>query len=312
MKPPLRSSGLGVIVALAFVAAAAPVRADDARAAKQEARQHFDAGKRLIKKKQFAEAVAELEQAYQLDPRAEHLYNIAVAHHLSGNHAEAAEHYRRFLAENPSGKTARDAARFLAQLEQDAAKRAAEDLARRDAEAADAATRAAAQAELDAEARRLAALTARAEQAERRAAELERELSVVAVEIDSARIDEATQQARRDAAQALARRWERDARGAPSAGGRGRRVAGAMILAGGVGVLTHTGLELLDDDVERRSGSAAIMVPAGAAAVVIGLGLYVWGETAVRSPRSRSVVERARVVPAVGPSAVALSLSAEF
>jgi len=40
---------------------------------------------RSIKQQKFAEAITELEQAYKLDPQTEHLYNLGIAHHLSGD-----------------------------------------------------------------------------------------------------------------------------------------------------------------------------------------------------------------------------------
>ncbi|MBZ0238883.1 MAG: tetratricopeptide repeat protein, partial [Deltaproteobacteria bacterium] len=153
---------LALACALSVSAVAAPAAyADDAKAQKREAQRHFDAGKRFIKQKSFDEAIAELQRAYELDPRTEHLYNLAVAHHLKGDAEQAMKFYRAFLAESPSGKAARDAQRFLSKLEAAEAERQAK-LA---AERAEADKLAAAEEQRAEEARRVVQATARAEEA---------------------------------------------------------------------------------------------------------------------------------------------------
>src|SRR4249920_4260550 len=73
--------------------ASAPSRADIAAAATR-----FRAGQELMEKRDYAGAISEFEQAYQLDPRNEHLYNLGVAHHLNGDRDQAIDYYRRYLA----------------------------------------------------------------------------------------------------------------------------------------------------------------------------------------------------------------------
>ncbi len=96
----------------------APPSATDVR----NAAKAFREGKRLVNKRQLPEAIAKLEEAYALDPRHEHLYNLGVAHQLNLNAEAAIEFYRRYLAADPGGKQAGDAARYLKALEDKAAK----------------------------------------------------------------------------------------------------------------------------------------------------------------------------------------------
>ncbi|MBZ0232278.1 MAG: hypothetical protein K8M05_07985, partial [Deltaproteobacteria bacterium] len=54
------------------------------------------------------------------------------------------------------------------------------------------------------------------------------------------------------------------------------------------------------------------VITAGAGAVIAGLALYVWGESAVQSPRPRGVVERIGVAPVLGRDTVAFALTTRF
>lgn len=106
--------------------AAAPPSPADVRASTKALRE----GKRLVTKRKLPEAIAKLEEAYSLDPRAEILYNLGFTHQLSQNNDKAIDFYRRYLAADPNGKDGANARRYLAGLE---AKAAAEK-AQRDAE----------------------------------------------------------------------------------------------------------------------------------------------------------------------------------
>lgn len=130
------------------------------KASAHGARTHFDRGRRLVDRKEYSAAIVELEAAYRLDPRSEHLYNLAVAYHLAGQRTEAIDRYRAFLAQVSRGPTARLARDYLAALEAEAAA----ERARADA----AARRMAAAAQ--AEAQRVAEEAARRAEVDRQAA----------------------------------------------------------------------------------------------------------------------------------------------
>jgi Thrombospondin type 3 repeat/Tetratricopeptide repeat len=105
------------LLALVLLATtASPAHADSAE---REAKKHFAKGKELIKKEKYIEAIAEIDAAYRLDPKNEHLYNLAVAYHLKGDRKAALEFYKRFLATNPRGKAGRDAERYARIVEEE-------------------------------------------------------------------------------------------------------------------------------------------------------------------------------------------------
>jgi outer membrane receptor protein involved in Fe transport len=66
-----------------------------------EARRHFRNGMSLIAQGQFDRGIAELQEAYQIKPHPNVLFNIARAYMDAGRNAEALEAYRRYLASNP-------------------------------------------------------------------------------------------------------------------------------------------------------------------------------------------------------------------
>jgi tetratricopeptide (TPR) repeat protein len=221
-------------LALSLVAvAAAPVAADDgaaparSRADVKTARAHFDKGRTLIRAGKYAEAIAELEAAYALDPRNEQLYNLGVAHHLNGQPAIAAEYYRKFLAVESTGKTAQNAQKYLDQIEAAAAARAEED--RQQAAAAAEAGRI--EREREQRTQQLRTAEQRVERAEARVVQLEADLARA-----RAARDERLQAAHvmRDlagAAEAEVEQWRAVALRAPSGGGRGLRTAGTLLLS---------------------------------------------------------------------------------
>jgi len=88
---------------------------------------HFKSGQRLIDKGDYAGAIGEIEQAYQLDPQNVHLYNLGVAHQNNGDRDKAIDYYRRYLAVAPDGKLASEAERYLNKLEAEEATDKAEE-----------------------------------------------------------------------------------------------------------------------------------------------------------------------------------------
>ena len=204
-------------LALSLVAvAAAPVAADDgaaparSRADVKTARAHFDKGRTLIRAGKYAEAIAELEAAYALDPRNEQLYNLGVAHHLNGQPAIAAEYYRKFLAVESTGKTAQNAQKYLDQIEAAAGR---------------------IEREREQRTQQLRTAEQRVERAEARVVQLEADLARA-----RAARDERLQAAHvmRDlagAAEAEVEQWRAVALRAPSGGGRGLRTAGTLLLS---------------------------------------------------------------------------------
>ena len=302
-----------ILATVAIVALLAPrvSFADDAAPTPQEikeARRHFQSGKTLITQKRFADAIAELEAAYQLDPRTEHLYNLGVAHQLNGDDAVAIQYYRLFLDDNPTGRAARDAAKYLADLEaQAAAERARQRKQRADALASRAAQAPAVDPAVEEAARR------EIDRADQHVRELEAQIAEVTKEESDTRAHSKKEDRRRDDAYAMSRRWERSARTASSGTGGGRRISGVVLLALGAGALSYSMEDLLNaDDRVGSHGDAEIVVPAGGILLLAGLGLYVSGELAVHSHREASAFGDLRVTPSVGPTSVGVVLSTRF
>jgi tetratricopeptide (TPR) repeat protein len=299
-------------IALAILCACAAVAAADDAAPTpkeiKEARKHFDAGKALISKKQFADAIVELEAAYELDPRSDHLYNLGVAHQLNGEDGVAMQYYRLFLDDHPKGKTARNAERYLEDLEGKASTARADRRARRADEIKRIASSAPAvtQEQLD---RTRAAVDA----AEKAATDAEAEVQQVVDEQQQLTAERDRLDAKRRVDAARARGWELDARRASNGGGGGRRLAGTILLGLGAAALSFSTLDLInaDDRLDSHSESS-IVIPAGAVSLVAGLSLYVSGELAVHGRRKEYELPRLLVVPDVGRSSVGVSMSMRF
>jgi len=66
-----------------------------------EARRHFRKGMSLIAEGSFSEGIQQLQEAYNIRPHINVLYNIARAYHDAGRVNEALEFYDRYLAGNP-------------------------------------------------------------------------------------------------------------------------------------------------------------------------------------------------------------------
>lgn len=69
--------------------------------ADREADRHFKTGVELFDERKYAEALAEFEQAYALQPHPLVLYNLAGAHRALSQYDQAVDFYNRFLIEGP-------------------------------------------------------------------------------------------------------------------------------------------------------------------------------------------------------------------
>ncbi|TMQ11793.1 MAG: hypothetical protein E6J90_33660 [Deltaproteobacteria bacterium] len=146
----------------------------------------FNNGKQMIARGDYAHAITEIELAYALDPRSEHLFNLAVAYQNNAQRDKAIEYYRRYLGAAPDGKLAPDAERYLYKLEAETANERS-DQARADATTA-LAEAMAARADATGARTEANAIRARADQAEK-ALETER-LHRTALEAEHSRAAE--------------------------------------------------------------------------------------------------------------------------
>jgi eukaryotic-like serine/threonine-protein kinase len=91
---------LSLMVSVFLVAfVARPVMAD-----KRTAKAHYEDGTRAYNLGRFPEAIASFEKAYEEDPAAILLFNIAQSHRQLGNHDRALFFYRRYLEADPQSK----------------------------------------------------------------------------------------------------------------------------------------------------------------------------------------------------------------
>lgn len=117
---------LGVLLTVLLVLKSTPALAD----ARTEARAHFKKGMDSIAAGKYDEGIGELQQAYQILPHPNVLYNIARAYAEAGDLDEATTYFRKYLEGNPPDKE--EAAQILKNLEarikrqQQAAKEAAQ------------------------------------------------------------------------------------------------------------------------------------------------------------------------------------------
>lgn len=109
----LRYALVMVVLALPTAALADPSSSD-----RQAARAHYKIGNQHYERGEYDLAIAEFEIAHKLSGAPGLLYNIAQAHRLRGNCAEAKAHYERFLAEgkDAAAKTRNNASAFLREL----------------------------------------------------------------------------------------------------------------------------------------------------------------------------------------------------
>src|SRR5262244_717212 len=68
------------------------------------ARERWDRGVRMLDVQNYAEAIAEFQAGYEIDPNPLFLYNLALAYRKSGQCEKAIETYRTFLRTHPLAK----------------------------------------------------------------------------------------------------------------------------------------------------------------------------------------------------------------
>lgn len=111
MRPLL--SRLSIVVMLGVAVPALPAlpahaqRADGQRRdLKKAARVHYERGRAHHERHEYDLAIREYLLAYELQPSAGLLFNIAQAYLLAGDREKALEHYRAYLREEPEGEVA--------------------------------------------------------------------------------------------------------------------------------------------------------------------------------------------------------------
>jgi tetratricopeptide (TPR) repeat protein len=83
---------------------------------RDEARQHFNAGRELQTAGKYDQAIAEYEDAYRLAPLPELLFNMAQAYRLKGDRKRAIELYERYVTAVPEGSTSDEALEHIRTL----------------------------------------------------------------------------------------------------------------------------------------------------------------------------------------------------
>lgn len=96
----MRARALHLAVAAWIVLGAGVARAD----VRTEARRHFRQGMALIAAGDVDAGVASLQQAYEILPHPNVLYNIGRAYAESGRYAQAIEHFERYLESDPADR----------------------------------------------------------------------------------------------------------------------------------------------------------------------------------------------------------------
>ncbi|HTJ46131.1 MAG TPA: hypothetical protein VL463_28695 [Kofleriaceae bacterium] len=265
-------------------------------------------GRRLLRKRHFPEAIAELTEAAANDPTGESTYELALAYDLSGDAPHAIEQYQKYLAAAPKGANVEAAQKYLALRQAETAEDAADAQAEADARAA--AARAAQNAGGGADAQ------ARVDAANRRYADAQQNLRVQGALRDGTRADVARAKRDLETTDAALDAWRASALDAPTGGGRGLRVLGMIGIAGGASLIaagTWYGIDsrsisdklssgtlgawTTDDDLfvargERGDDQIKTLVPIGSVAVLLGAIAYGWGEAEATSRRSAADLRR--------------------
>ena len=104
-----------------MVGAAPPAAAgkalDKDRQRKEQAKQLFNDGMVLYDLRKFEQAIESFEKAYKAYPNAAFLFNLAQAHRMAGNTADAIGFYNNYLRRVPDAPNAADVRKFIAELE---------------------------------------------------------------------------------------------------------------------------------------------------------------------------------------------------
>jgi tetratricopeptide (TPR) repeat protein len=273
---------------------------------------HFDAGRRLLKQRRYTEAIAELELAYQAEPRGEPLYDIALAYQLFGNRAKAVEYYRKFLGVETKGRMAETAQRYATALEAELAADAAEAQRQTDLRAAEKAR--ASQLATSAHSVDGAAAKLRYDVASRHVTDLDTQLKLRGASRDAAKVaaDKAHEDA--DRAEASLASWRSDALAAPAGAGRAPRLLGTIAMVGGASMMAAGawyGLDASDisdklsaatewKDVydpltvrgQRSDDRIKVLLPAGGALLILGTIAFGWGELETSDKRPAAAVRK--------------------
>lgn len=248
-----------VVLALSVAPAGAQPRKPTPEAIRQ-AKSHFKQGKAFLDQKLYDDAIRELQQAYELSPLPELLFNIAQAYRLKGDNDKALATYQQFLQLEPDGALPDEARTHVAYLTADKEKRDAE--ARAQAEAA-------AKAKAEADARRAAEEAAAAEQL-RQDEDRKRREAVQHQRDEEERVKREAEEARlaeihkREAAAAALRDAWNDARD-QRAKQRRRGYKYAIVGASCVGVATAFGLLGLHENSSVQGGGFATSGDIGSA-----------------------------------------------
>ncbi len=96
---------LPLLALSATLLASRTARADE----RAEARRHFRAGIALVSQRQFAQAIAEFEEANRILPNVNVLFNIARAYADDGQYERAVEYYQRYLTNEVPDRAAVEA-----------------------------------------------------------------------------------------------------------------------------------------------------------------------------------------------------------
>ena len=102
--PIARLGAIALLVAIALQGAFALVPPHAHADVRTEARRHFREGMALIAQGDVERGVAELQEAYEILPHPNVLYNIARAYAESGRYAAAIAHFERYLESDPADR----------------------------------------------------------------------------------------------------------------------------------------------------------------------------------------------------------------
>jgi tetratricopeptide (TPR) repeat protein len=105
---------LGALAGAGTVAWAEPPASKKAAAS---ARTHYKKGMKAYDLGRFDEAVRAFEDAYDADPSAAYLFNIAQAYRRSGNDTKALELYKTYLRKSPDAADRESVESIIAEIE---------------------------------------------------------------------------------------------------------------------------------------------------------------------------------------------------
>jgi tetratricopeptide (TPR) repeat protein len=116
MIPFLRISSLALMALAALAIVTCPARAEEGDL-KARAKQHVNQGLIAQDEHRYDDAIAAYDQAYELVPHPEILFNLGQVYRLKGDHAASLHYYRKYLAVDGKGRVAPEAKRWIAKLE---------------------------------------------------------------------------------------------------------------------------------------------------------------------------------------------------